>query len=105
MDYCGPRGIPYGRFLSWDDLSRDSALAWQARESARCGSCGQVKADWVDDDGQELVPAPLRVDDHWCPGCEALERHRAVTKGQEPQPGIRPAFTANQPTASQPDHG
>ncbi len=59
MDYCGPRAVPYGDFMDdrvWSPLSRDAALAWQERENARCGSCGQVKADWMaqDEDGNLL---------------------------------------------------
>ncbi len=95
MDYCAPRGIPYGVFLDWSQLSRDAALAWQERESARCSSCGQVKADWMTtgDDGEpvEAVPPPLVVADHWCPGCEALHRHRKAA-GDEERPGIHPGF-------------
>lgn len=93
MDYCAQRGIPYTTFLGWDPPSRDAALAWQARVNARCGSCGQVKADWMVDgpDGPiEADPPPMVVAEHWCPGCEAHERRRRNHK--DLPPGISHRF-------------
>lgn len=58
MAYCGPRSIPYLEFLEWDDLSRDAALAWQAREASRCPDCGQLPGEFVDDKGEELDDFP-----------------------------------------------
>jgi hypothetical protein len=103
MDYCAPRGVRYGEFLDWDQLSRDAALAWQARENARCGSCGQVEADWMVDgpDGPtEAVPPPLVVDHHWCPGCAALGTRRANEK--DLPAGVTHAFRANVTDAEAP---
>lgn len=92
MDYCGERGIPYEVWLEWGDLSRDASLAWQARRNARCGSCGQVKADWTDEEGREVHPPPIRVTEHWCPGCEALARRRKNVG--EPADGFHLGFAA-----------
>jgi len=81
MAYCGPRGIPYeewaGIATGWTVFSRMAALAWQAREADRCGSCGQVHADWRDDQGRELRDPPCAVVLVKCLGCEALHLDRA----------------------------
>jgi hypothetical protein len=98
MDYCAPRAIPYAKFLEWDPLSRDAALAWQARKSATCGSCGQVKGDWTDEDGHELHPPPLIVTEHWCPGCAALETRR--TNSKDLPPGVQLGFAVNAPATA-----
>ena len=108
MDYCAPHGIPYGDFLEWSQLSRDAALAWQARESAKCGGCGQVRAEWmtVDTDGHEVeaVPAPFLVDDHWCPACDALARHRRA-RGDTTPDGVHDVFRPNDAAADASDLG
>lgn len=99
MDYCGPKPLRYAEFLEWDDLSRSAALAWQARENAKCGSCGQVKADWTDAEGRQQHPAPFVVVDHWCPGCEALGQRRIVEGSGEKPPGISHVFAPAPPPA------
>ncbi len=92
MAYCGPRGIPYLHFLGgpneWGDLSRDSAVAWQARENRRCEGCGQIREEWlgyddkgepiVDDAGNhmEAVPPPFVFEPHYCPPCFHLNGAR-----------------------------
>ena len=70
MADCGPRGIALSAFLGWPQDDQDAALAWQARESSRCGGCGTYEADW-DDDRRAWVPEV-----HLCPGCEQLESTR-----------------------------
>lgn len=103
MDYCGERGIPFEEFTDpkrWSPLSRDSALAWQARRNSTCGGCGQVKADWMttgpDGEPTQIIPEPFIVTDHWCPSCDALERHRKAV-GDERVAGVSPAFVRVQP--------
>ena len=60
MRYCGPRGIPLSQFLAWAQPDQDTALAWQAREALRCGSCGHHP-----DDG------PVHAHVEVCPSCAA----------------------------------
>lgn len=100
MAYCGPRGIRYTEFLEWDPVDRDAALAWQNRESARCGGCGTVPADWLNDwgpDGQpvanELTPV-MHAQDQYCAGCGARHRHEATHKDGAP-PGVHTVFVPN----------
>lgn len=80
MAYCGPRGIPYEQWMGiaegWTPFSRGAALAWQAREAQRCPSCGQIEADWLDDDGKELRTPPFDVATRHCHGCESLHLAR-----------------------------
>lgn len=85
MGYCGPRGIRYSEFLDWDQLDQDAALAWQARELARC-RCGQVPAEWreydemghpvLDEHGAhaEAKVKPFFVAEEFCPACRDLAR-------------------------------
>lgn len=115
MDYCGPRGIPYGDFMDdriWSPLSRDAALAWHLREARRCGSCGQVKEDWMahDADGNpiigpngkpaELNPEPFDVVHHHCPACDRLARRRNT--GEKLNDGVTYAFVPATPPPTTP---
>lgn len=102
MDYCGPAGIPYLAFLDWDPLSRDAALAWQARRNETCGGCGTARSDWMNgrDEHGNLVANTLAptylTEDIYCPGCGALELHRKNAQdGPESAPGVRPGFVRN----------
>lgn len=94
-------------------LSRDSALAWQARESRRC-RCGQDPDEWRKYDGQgrpvfengahvaDPDNKPYRVAAEFCPACWELEQaektapkadgavSRAVVLRWEPNPGFVP---------------
>lgn len=66
-------------------LSRDAALAWQARENRKC-RCGQVPSEWrkYDDQGrpvledghhvEDRVNTPAHVEGEFCPACDALAR-------------------------------
>ena len=73
-------------FLDWPVLSRDAALAWQARESRRC-RCGQIPADWrtydnnglpvFDEHGAHVADPlnkPFNVAGEFCPACYELEQ-------------------------------
>lgn len=97
-DYCASRGIAYSAFLEWDDLSRDVALAWHARDRERCGGCGAVPSDWkaYDDDGNPILddtgehreawPPKYVLEAHHCPACAALAR---AADDKDPPPGRR----------------
>ncbi len=89
MAYCGPKGIRYAEFLEWDDLSQSAAIAWQAREAHRCGSCGQVPDDWmtVDEDGNRVGVDDIAVVERYCPPCDRLARANEA-KGKDPTPGV-----------------
>lgn len=105
VDYCASRGIPYEDFLDWSDLSRSTALAWQARERERCGGCSTVPSDWWarEDDGTPIldaagnpVPAfpPLfQVHGEVCPGCAAMDAARKQENAK--RPGWRLFFRRN----------
>ena len=73
MAYCGPRGIPLSRFLSWPQDDQDAALAWAGYESRRCRSCGHHP-------DEDLNHVHVDV----CPGCVArkpYEKDAADTPG------------------------
>lgn len=70
MAYCVPNGIPHSEFRSWDEHDQEKALAWQLRESDRCGACGTLGSDWEDDDFAYVGHV------RQCPGCEIIERER-----------------------------
>lgn len=88
MAYCGPRGIPYEQWMGitdgWTPFSRGAALAWQAREAQRCPQCGQVEADWLDEEGKELRQVPFAVKTRHCHGCESLHEARADLPADAP---------------------
>lgn len=107
--YCAPRGIRVAEFLDWDVLSRDTALAWQARENRKC-RCGQVPSEWkrYDDHGRPVVDetgahledrhnVPAHVEGEFCPACDALARAQksAPKIGGEVNPGWVLRFVAN----------
>lgn len=106
MDYVAPRGIPYEDFLEWGDLSKAAALAWQNREGAKCGSCGTIKAEWMTTDAEgnpiELMPPPMHVVDHWCPGCDAVARARKA-RGDTMRDGVHLAFRPASPAPTATD--
>lgn len=74
MAYCGPRGIPWSRFLSWDRASRDAAILWQQRQQQTCPSCGTHPDDWDPEHGGHPRAWVAKI--HHCPGCAALEHGR-----------------------------
>lgn len=70
MAYCGPAGVAYSKFMQWDPLSRDLAIAWRQRENTRCGGCGVPYEDWyVDGEPDEDAYRPEK---YVCPGCSKL---------------------------------
>lgn len=103
-----PRGIRLAEFLDWDVLSRDTALAWQARENRKC-RCGQVPSEWrrydehgrpVLEDGvhvEDTVNRPAHVEGEFCPACYELARAaRSAPKiGEEMNPGWVLRFVPN----------
>lgn len=116
MEYCGPRGIRYAEFLSWDQLSRDAALAWQARKASRC-QCGQVPAEWrrydlesgepvLDEHGahEALYPAeaPYLVEGAYCPACAELARAHDDSPYRD-EPGWRFHYVPNPAYQQPPD--
>jgi hypothetical protein len=70
MAYCAPKGIPLSVFLTWSDTDQEAALAWQAHESRRCGSCGTHPDDWSRD--RHAFHAEMYV----CPGCVEVQRRQ-----------------------------
>lgn len=71
MAYCGPRAVPYSKFLAWDPLDQALALAWQAREASKCPQCRIPWGDWYLDDGTPDDSA-YDAELYRCPGCERL---------------------------------
>lgn len=69
MAYCGPRGIPLSRFLSWPVEDQEAALAWQDDQSRSCSRCGTHPDEW-DEKGANAY----HVGRHVCRGCMALAR-------------------------------
>lgn len=81
MRYCGPLGIPLSTFLAWDPLDQDAALAWQAHESRRCGSCGTHPDDWERDRQTAWHAEPDQ-----CPGCVELQQlDDTFAEGERPK--------------------
>lgn len=71
--------------------------AWQAEH---CPSCHQRRADWLDENGEELRDPPFEIGDDFCPACEVLhdwrkEEGEADIGGDakpKRRPGTRPYF-------------
>lgn len=73
MEYCGPRGIPHSRFLSWSAQDQDLALAWLIDGRLRCPRCNTYEDEWIDEDGLPQEPVPYTVETHRCYGCVDME--------------------------------
>jgi hypothetical protein len=86
MAYCGPRGIPLSTFLSWSEADQEAALAWQAHESRRCGSCGTHPDDWSPQAGGDREAYHAEV--HQCPGCLKVERLKQAPHVVTGPPGM-----------------
>ncbi len=71
MAYCGPAGVAYTDFLTWDALSRDLAIAWRQQEDSRCSGCGVPMGDWYLEDGTPDDRA-YKAELYRCPGCSEL---------------------------------
>jgi hypothetical protein len=72
MSYCGPKGIPLSRFLSWSEQDQDAALAWQSYENRRCPGCGTHPDDWNEKQGGSRWAYHGEV--YTCPGCVESQR-------------------------------
>lgn len=70
MAYCGPRGVPLSKFLTWHQTDQDAALAWQAHESRRFPD-GTHPDDWNEERGGSRRAYHSHVDVH--PGAALLE--------------------------------
>jgi len=111
MAYCGPAGIAYEEWAGWSDFSRSAALAWKIRESARCGSCGTVPAEWkaidwngdpvIDSNGQQYLvrDLPFLLVEETCPCCKAIASADDMRADKKPQRGLMWAMKPN-PAAS-----
>lgn len=71
MDYCGPRGIPWTTFHTWDQASRDAALLWQKLQNETCSQCGTHPDDWDEDAGGH--PRAWVATVHSCKGCAVTD--------------------------------
>lgn len=68
MAYCVPLGIPHSRFLSWDPLDQDKALAYQRAKLEVCDRCGTREIEWQRDHDAYVA------DTKRCLGCERIEQ-------------------------------
>lgn len=68
MAYCVPLGIPHSRFLSWDPIDQDKALAYMRAKLEVCDKCGTREVEWVRD------PDAYVTDTKRCLGCERVEQ-------------------------------
>lgn len=73
MEYCGERGIPHSRFLSWSEDDQDLALAWLIEKNSKCPRCGTYQEEWIDEEGKSLEPMPYSVEVDRCYGCLAVD--------------------------------
>lgn len=81
LAYCVPLGIPHSRFLSWDELDQDKALAYM-REQRKICECGTRREEW-ERDRFAYVAMPYH-----CPGCELIEIEKRNLPDNAP-PGIK----------------
>lgn len=67
MEYCGPRGIAHGEFLTWDEDDQAKAIAWMMEDRERCPECGTRAWEWEADEAAYTA-------DFWlCRGCQQRE--------------------------------
>lgn len=81
MQYCGPRGIPLSRFLSWPVSDQEAALAWMAHESRRCGQCGTHLDDWKEAEGGSRTA--YHAEQFSCPGCARIGQAQTALRDQK----------------------
>lgn len=72
MDYCGPLGLRHSEFHSWPQDDQDKAIAWTLGKARRCGQCGTVSDDWLDEEGEYREPPPYLAKSKLCGGCQAI---------------------------------
>lgn len=65
-----PLGLPHSRFLGWDELDQDKALAWMRERAKQCPGCGTRAEEWKRDRFAYVGQT------RYCPGCEVLEQER-----------------------------
>jgi hypothetical protein len=70
LAYVVPLGIPHSRFLEWDELDQDKALAWHREQATVCRGCGTRPAEWARDRFAYVGQT------RYCPGCELLEQEK-----------------------------
>jgi hypothetical protein len=84
MAYCGPRGIPLSRFLSWPVDDQQAALTWMAEDRLRCSNCGTAEWEW--DEDPEAYEAQMWV----CKGCNRIgTQQKNSDKQAEAFPGLK----------------
>lgn len=72
MDYCGPIGLPHSQFLGWSYDDQDKAIAWSLDRKSKCGTCGTVTSEWLDEEGRDREPPPYEAKTQICLGCQSL---------------------------------
>ncbi len=86
MAYCGPRGIPYRRFLGgpdvWDRLSRFLAVAWDRHERELCRGCGTHPDEWDEKRGGDRDA--FQAVAHFCRGDELIGQKQDEIKDRGP---------------------
>ena len=65
---CHQMGLPHSRFLAWDELDQDKALAYAEYERAVCPGCGTRMEEWDPEQGGDRFA--YAADVHTCPGCQ-----------------------------------
>lgn len=73
MAYCGPLGIPHGRFKGWEDTDQDKAIAWLGFEKSKCPGCNTFPEEYLDSEGRMIQEPPYTVYSEICYGCVAIK--------------------------------
>ena len=84
-------GVGEGR---WSDRDRVAAIALVKYEASLCTGCSQDVASWGT--GKSLV-----VKETVCPGCAALDKHRA--ENSKPEPGAKQYLVSDEMNPSEMD--
>lgn len=58
----------------WLSDDMDKALAFKRDQAERCGTCGTLREDWVDEDGIEHIEPKYTPQPKICFGCKQIER-------------------------------
>jgi hypothetical protein len=86
MEYCGPIGLPHSRFLSWDPVDQDKAIAWALHKGQQCKQCGTFPDEWLDEKGMPVDPPPYMAGSEICLGCAELDaKRKELPDGRETQ--------------------
>ncbi|MCK9929319.1 hypothetical protein MXD62_19405 [Frankia sp. Mgl5] len=79
---CLQMGIPHSRFLGWDELDQDKAIAYAAYEREACPNCGTRADEWDPKQGGDASAYEAAV--HTCPGCNIRGgTERQIREGDE----------------------